>query len=86
MKERVKKISKYIVNGLNFINLLLVGLAEIWGWQIDNISKSIIVVAGAISVYLVSGKIFQTPTIETDDLVSQNVEMPEYEEDDNDSI
>ena len=59
MKEKIKKISKYVVNGLNFINLLLVGLAEVWGWQIDGISKSIIVVAGAISVYLVSGKLFE---------------------------
>jgi len=59
MKEKVKKISKYVVNGLNFINLVLVGLAEAWGWHIDSISKSIIVVAGAISVYLVSGKLFE---------------------------
>lgn len=57
--EKVKKISKYVVNGLNFINLVLVGLAEVWGWQIDSISKSIIVVAGAISVYLVGGKLFE---------------------------
>ena len=59
MKEKIKKISKYLVNGLNFINMILVGLAEVWGWHIDSISKSIIVVAGAISVYLVSGKLFE---------------------------
>ena len=59
MKEKVKKISKYVVNTLNFINMVLIGLAEVWGWHIDSISKSIIVVAGAISVYLVSGKLFE---------------------------
>ena len=59
MKEKIKKISKYLVNGLNFINMILVGLAEVWGWHIDSISKSIIVVAGAISVYLGSGKLFE---------------------------
>ena len=68
MKEKIKTISKYLVNGLNFINMLLVGLAEVWGWHIDNISKSIIVIAGAISVYLVSGKIFEQE------------EFPEYED------
>jgi len=57
--EKVKKISKYVVNGLNFINMILIGLAEVWGWQIDSISKSIIVIAGAISVYLVGGKLFE---------------------------
>ena len=62
-REKIKKISKYVVNGLNFINLLLVGLAEIWGWQIDNVSKSIIVIAGAISTYLVSGKLFEVDII-----------------------
>lgn len=57
-KEKIKKISKYVVNGLNFINLLLVGLADVWGWQIDNISKTIIVITGGISIYLVGGKLF----------------------------
>ncbi len=68
MKEKIKKISKYVVNGLNFVNLLLVGLAEVWGWKIDSISKSIIVIAGAISVYLVSGKMFETPHYEQEDI------------------
>ncbi len=57
-KDKIKKISKYVVNTLNFINMILIGLAEVWGWHIDSISKSIIVITGAISVYLVSGKLF----------------------------
>ena len=39
--EKVKKISKYVVNGLNMINMLLLGLAEIWNWNIDKISATI---------------------------------------------
>ena len=62
-KEKIKRIAKYFVNGLNFVNLLLVGLSEIWGWQIDNVSKTIIVIAGGISVYLVGGKLFATEDI-----------------------
>ena len=51
--KKIKKISKYIVNGL------LLVLAPIWNWHIDNISKTIVGVAGVISLYLVSGKLFE---------------------------
>ncbi len=56
--ERIKKIAKYTVNTLNMINMLLLGLAKIWNWEITNISATIIVIAGVISLYLVSGKLF----------------------------
>lgn len=58
--EKIKKISKYLVNGLNMANMLLLGLSEIWNWNIDKISATIIVIAGVISLYLVSGKLFDT--------------------------
>ena len=57
--EKFKRITKYIVNALNMINMLLLGLAQIWNWNVDKISASIIVVAGCISVYLVAGKLFE---------------------------
>lgn len=57
--EKFKKITKYVVNGLNMINALLLGLSEIWNWNIDRISATIIVIAGVISLYLVSGKLFE---------------------------
>lgn len=56
--NKIKKISKYIVNGLNMINALLLVLAPIWNWQIDNISKTIIGVTGVLSTYLIGGKLF----------------------------
>ena len=55
--EKFKKITKYVVNGLNMINALLLGLSQIYGWNIDKISATIICVAGVISLYLVSGKL-----------------------------
>lgn len=58
--EKIKKISKWLVNGLNMINALLLGLAEIWNWHVDKISATIIVVAGVISLYLVGGKLFDS--------------------------
>lgn len=57
-KERIKKISKYVVNALNMVNMLILVLSPIWGWQLDNVSKTIIGVAGVISTYLVSGKLW----------------------------
>lgn len=56
--KKVKKISKYIVNTINMVNLLIVELSPIWGWHLDKISKTIIIVAGVISAYLVAGKLF----------------------------
>ena len=56
--EKFKKISKYVLNGLNMINALILGLAEVWNWNVEKISASIIVVAGCISVYLIGNKLF----------------------------
>ena len=67
MKEKIKTISKYAVNILNMINMLLLGLANVWGWNIDKASATIIVVAGVISAYLTSGKIFQTEEDDDDE-------------------
>lgn len=58
--EKVKKISKYVLNSLNMINALLIGLAEIWGWNIEKVTATIIVVTAVISAYLVSGKLLST--------------------------
>ena len=58
MKDKIKTISKYIVNALNMINALIIALSPIWNWHLDNISKTIIAIAGIISLYLVSGKLF----------------------------
>jgi len=56
--EKVKKISKYVVNALNMINALILVLSPIWGWHLEDITKTIVAVAGVISLYLVSGKLF----------------------------
>lgn len=56
--ERIKKISKYVVNTLNMINALILALSPIWGWHLDNITKTIVAITGVISLYLVGGKLF----------------------------
>ena len=65
--KKVKKISKYVVNGLNMINALILALSPIWNWHLDNISKTIIAVTGVISLYLVSGKLFDLKEEKGDD-------------------
>ena len=57
--EKVKKISKYLVNFLNMINALIIALSPIWNWHLDNITKTIVAITGIISLYLVSGKLFE---------------------------
>ena len=69
--EKVKKVAKYVVNGLNMINMLLLGLSKIWGWDIANISATIVVIAGVISLYLVGGKLFETDIIVDSDRYEQ---------------
>lgn len=56
--KKAKKISKYIVNGLNMINALILALSPIWNWHLDNITNTIVAITGVISLYLVSGKLF----------------------------
>lgn len=57
--KKIKKISKYVVNTLNMINALILALSPIWNWHLENISKTIIAITGVISLYLVSGKLFE---------------------------
>lgn len=59
-KEKIKKISKYVVNFLNMINLIIVMLSPIWGWQLDLVTKTIVAITGIISTYLVKGKLWDT--------------------------
>ena len=51
--KKFKKIMKYAVNILNFANAIFIGITPIWNIPYGKeISDTIIVVAGAISVYL----------------------------------
>lgn len=64
MKNKIKTISKYVMNILAMINALLVGLSPIWGWHLDRLTDSIVVITGIIGFWLVGGKIFTTPEVE----------------------
>ena len=58
--KKVKKISKYVMNVLAMINAIIVGLSPIWGWNLEKVTDSIVVITGIIGFYLVGGKLFET--------------------------
>lgn len=68
MKERIKKISKYTMNILAMANAIIIGLSPIWGWNLDKVTDSIAVIIGVIGLYLVGGKMFETPQYEQEDI------------------
>lgn len=57
--EKVKKISKYVMNILAMINALIIGLSPIWDWNLSKVTDSISIVIGVIGLYLVGGKLFE---------------------------
>ena len=59
-REKIKVVSKYVVNILNMINVIFVGLAEIWGFNSGKVSATIVLLAGAISAYLIHGKLWSS--------------------------
>ena len=58
--KKVKKISKYVMNCLALINAIIVGLSPIWGWNLEKVTDSIVVITGIIGLWLVGGKLFET--------------------------
>jgi hypothetical protein len=61
MLEKVKTISKYVLNFLTITNALLVGLEPIWNIPYaDKIIATISVVMAVISTYLLGNKAMHT--------------------------
>ena len=61
MLEKVKKVSKYILNILTIVNALLVGLNPIWNIPYaDKTTATIAVVMAVISTYLLGNKAVAT--------------------------
>lgn len=57
MTNKIKKISKYVLNSLTIINALLIGLEPIWGIPYaDKTIATISVVMAVISTYLLGNK------------------------------
>lgn len=77
-KEKVKKVSKYAMNILAIINVLLIKLSPVWGWKLEKITETISIVIGVIGVWLVGGKIFGTPKVDV--LVSQEAPAKDMED------
>lgn len=76
--KKIKKISKYVMNVLAMINALIVGLSPIWGWNLEKVTDSIVVITGIIGLYLVGGKLFEAPKV--DELISQEKPFKDMED------
>ena len=48
VNRRKRRIIKYLVNILGVANLILLGLAPIWGWYVEPIVSTITVIANGI--------------------------------------
>lgn len=70
--KKVKKISKYILNSLNMINAILIGIAPIWGLNLSKVIDTIVVITAIISTYLIGGKLFTLKGDEEDG--SENIQ------------
>lgn len=79
MKNKIKTISKYVMNILAIINVLLIKLSPVWGWKLDKITDTISIVIAVIGAWLVGGKIFETPKV--DELISQEASFKDIKED-----
>lgn len=55
--EKVKTISKYLLNILTIVNALIIGIAPIWNVNADKVTNTISVVIAVISTYLLGNKV-----------------------------
>ena len=55
--EKIKTISKYLLNILTIVNALIIGIAPIWNVNADKLTNTISVVIAAISTYLLGNKV-----------------------------
>lgn len=54
--NKIKKISKYVLNILTIINALIIGITPIWEVNADKITNTIAVIIAVISTYLLGDK------------------------------
>lgn len=57
--EKIKTISKYLLNILTIINALIIGIAPIWNVNADKVTNTISVVIAVISTYLLGNKVIK---------------------------
>lgn len=67
--DKIKKISKYLVNILAIVNVLLIKLQPIWNIPyVDKISETIAVIIAVIGTYLLGSKTIDTMVLKNDEV------------------
>lgn len=67
--DKIKKISKYLVNILAIVNVLLIKFQPIWNIPyVDKISETIAVIIAVIGTYLLGSKTIGTMVLKNDEV------------------
>lgn len=67
--DKIKKISKYLVNILAIVNVLLIKLQPLWNIPyVDKISETIAVIIAVIGTYLLGSKTIDTMVLKNDEV------------------
>lgn len=67
--DKIKKISKYLVNILAIINVLLIKFQPIWNIPyVDKMSETIAVIIAVIGTYLLGSKTIDTMVLKNDEV------------------
>ena len=67
--DKIKKISKYLVNILAIVNVLLIKFQPIWNIPyVDKISETIAVIIAVIGTYLLGSKTIDTMVLKNDEV------------------
>lgn len=67
--DKIKKISKYLVNILAIVNVLLIKLQPIWNIPYaDKISETMAVIIAVIGTYLLGSKTIDTMVLKNDEV------------------
>lgn len=67
--DKIKKISKYLVNILAIVNVLLIKLQPIWNIPyVDKISETIAVIIAVIGTYLLGSKTIDIMVLKNDEV------------------
>lgn len=69
MLDKIKKISKYLVNILAIVNVLLIKLQPIWNIPyVDKVSETIAVIIAVIGTYLLGSKTLDTVVLKKEEI------------------
>jgi len=59
INKKTRSVIKYLVNILAIINMAIIGLSPVWGWDTWRITETVTVVIGVLGLVLVEQGIYK---------------------------